>query len=313
MLKQFKKVKEITKIVIEGFNSHNTAMYAGTIAFYMIFSLPGLLITSIAVAGIFIGQEEAQAELANQLSAYLSDSAVSTISETIKSIDFSGDNVVRTVIGVGVLLFSATTVFITLQQAINRTWDVVAVPKKNFIKHILDRLLSFGMIICLGFIMLVSLLIDVVLKFFFSKMVEAFGEQSAILLELVGFITSFGSVLLIFMLVFRFLPDVIIKWKDVFIASMVTTGLFVLGKYLIGLYIDNSNFTETYQAAGSVIVILIWVFCSTIMVLFGAEIVRAIKHYKGEPIQPSKKATKVKEVHMEYSEYTRRVNNVDQK
>ncbi len=311
MLKQFKTVKEITKILIKGFDTHNTLIYAGTIAFYMIFSLPGLLITSIAVGGIFIGQEEAQAELTNQLGGYLSESAVASVSETVQSIDFSEDNIVRTIIGVCVLLFSATTVFVTLQQALNRAWDVVAVPKKSFLKLIFDRLLSFGMIVCLGFIMLVSLLIDLILNFFFTQLVDLFGEGAAFLLEIAGYITSFASVLLIFMLIFKFLPDVIIKWKDVFIASLVTTSLFVFGKYLVGLYIDSSNFSETYQAAGSVIVILVWVFCSTIMVLFGAEIVRAIKHYKGEPIHPSKTATKVKQVQMDYNEYVRRVNESD--
>lgn len=311
MLKYFNTIKEITKILIKGFDTHNTLIYAGTIAFYMIFSLPGLLITSIAVGGVFIGHEEAQAELTSQLGSYLSESAVNTVSETVRSIDFSGDNIIRTVIGVAVLLFSATTVFVTLQQALNRTWDVVAVPKKSFLKIIVDRLLSFGMVICLGFIMLVSLLIDIILNFFFSHLVEFFGEGAAFLLELIGYFTSFASVLLIFMLIFKYLPDVIIRWKDVFIASLVTTSLFVFGKYLVGLYIESSNFSETYQAAGSVIVILVWVFCSTIMVLFGAEIVRAIKHYKGEPIHPSKSATKVKQVHMDYREYARRVNDVD--
>lgn len=311
MLKYFNTVKEVTKILIKGLDTHNTLIYAGTIAFYMIFSLPGLLITSIAVGGVFIGHEEAQAELTSQLGGYLSESAVNTVSETVRSIDFSGDNIIRTVIGVAVLLFSATTVFVTLQQALNRTWDVIAVPKKSFLKIIVDRLLSFGMVICLGFIMLVSLLIDIILNFFFSHLVEFFGEGAAFLLELIGYFTSFTSVLLIFMLIFKYLPDVIIRWKDVFIASLVTTSLFVFGKYLVGLYIESSNFSETYQAAGSVIVILVWVFCSTIMVLFGAEIVRAIKHYKGEPIHPSKSATKVKQVHMDYREYARRVNDVD--
>lgn len=309
----FKPIIEVAKIFFKGFSTHNSLIYAGTIAFYMIFSLPGLLITSIAVGGLFIGQEAAQDQLINQVSGYLSESAVSTITEMIKSIDFSGDNTVRTIIGIAVLLFSATTVFITLQQALNRTWDVVAVPEKNFLKVILDRLLSFGMIIGLGFIMLVSLLIDIIVNFFFSNMVDFFGEKSAFLLEIAGFITSFGSVLLIFMLVFKYLPDVIIRWKDVFIASLVTTSLFVFGKYLVGLYIENSNFSETYQAAGSVIVILIWVFFSAIMVLFGAEIVRAIKHYKGEPIYPNKSAKKIKEIHMDYCEYAREVNDVDLK
>ncbi|MDX1652265.1 MAG: YihY/virulence factor BrkB family protein [Brumimicrobium sp.] len=308
MKKFFKASREVLKILSEGFDSHNTMAFAGSIAFYMIFSLPGLLITSIAVAGLFIGQESAQVELTNQLGNYLSESAVNTIGKTVESVDFSGDNYFRTILGIGVLLFSATTVFVTLQTALNRAWDVVATPHRNWLKHILDRLLSLGMVICLGLIMLVSLMLDTLFSVFFDKIEEIIGGDLAIVLMIIEQVVSFGIILLIFMLIFKYLPDVRIKWKDVFVASAVTSVLFFFGKYLINLYIENSNFSETYQAAGSIIIILLWVYFSTIMILFGAELIRAIKHFKGEAIHPKENAQKIKSVKTNYEDYTGRIS-----
>ncbi|MEX2483010.1 MAG: YihY/virulence factor BrkB family protein [Brumimicrobium sp.] len=307
MKKFLKSIIDVIKIVVKGFDSHNTMAHAGSIAFYMIFSLPGLLITSIAVAGVFIGQDSAQLELSYQLSTFLSDSAIKSIDETVENIDFSEDHTFRTIIGVCVLLFSATTVFVSLQNALNKAWDIVATPKKNFIKLVLDRLLSFGMVVCLGFIMIVSLLLDTIFNFFFNKIESYFGETIAKILVYIEHIASFGMVLIVFMFIFKFLPDAKIKWKDVFKASLITTTFFVLGKFLLGIYIDNSNFSETYQAAGSIIIILIWVYFSTIMVLLGAEIVSALKLQKGEAIYPNKNAKKIKQIKMEYDQYIEKI------
>ena len=301
--KLFTPIIKITKLTFEGFSTHSVMTYAAAIAFYTIFSLPGLLLTVIVTAGFFLGQEAVQGELVSELQGYIGTASAETVENIITKIQLSGDLTVKTLIGVGTLLFSATTIFMALQEALNRIWDVVATPKKGFVKFLINRVLSFGMIVSLGFILLVSLLLDSVLTLFFDKLENALGETPSIVLDLTGSLISIIAVFAVIMLVFKVLPDVKLKWKNVLMAALFTTLFLSFGNLLISWYISNSDFSETYEAAGSIIIILVWVYYSTVMVLFGAEITRAYMLYKKHPIEPSKGAKKIKTIQVDYDEY----------
>lgn len=299
MKKFLKGVIPVMREAIEGMGNHNLMSSAAAIAFYTIFSLPGLLITIVMVAGIFLGQEAVRGELASQIEGLMGPSAAETIESIITNIELTDSGPIGSILGIGTLLFSATTVFITLQAALNATWEVKAKPKKGWLKYLINRVLSLGMIISMGFILVVSLLADTVLKLLMDEVEALIGSTSAHILEAGGFVLTAGVVILLFALIFKMLPDVHLKWKEVWMGSIITAGLFILGKVLIGLYMGQSDFSATYETAGSTILILVWVYYSTVIVLFGAEITRAIVIYKGEIIEPSDAAVKIKLEEME--------------
>src|SRR5690554_913270 len=313
MFKRIKKslnpIIEVIKTVFSGMGSHGLMTFAAAIAFYTIFSLPGLLVTIVVVAGIFLGNEAASGELTSILSEFIGSDIANSISEIIVQVDMSGESTFKTIFGVGILIFSATTIFMSLQEALNRIWDVVAQPKRGFIKFLVNRVLSLGMIVGMGFILMVSLISDTLLELFFGEIQSIIGEEPSMLLNLTSSVVSFMIVFIIIGMIFKFLPDVILRWRDVSLAALITSGLFILGKYGIQYYLSTSNFAETYQAAGSIVILLIWVYYSTVVILVGAEIMRAIMIYRGNPIRPSEHATKVAIQQVDYETYKSNLNS----
>lgn len=299
----FKSIIHVFKTIFNGIGTHSLMTFAAAIAFYTLFSLPGLLVTVVIVAGFFLGKEAASGELTMRLSEFIGTDIASSISDIIVQVDMSDESTMKTVFGVGTLIFSATTIFMCLQEALNKIWDVVAQPKRGLVKLIVNRVISLGMIVGLGFILIVSLISDTILDMFFGKIQTIIGEEPSILLSITSTVVSFAIIFIVISMIFKFLPDVELKWKNVRMAALITTGLFILGKYAIQLYLANSSFTQTYQAAGSIVVLLIWVYYSTVVVLIGAEITRAIMIYKGNPIRPSEHAKKVSIVEVDYETY----------
>jgi membrane protein len=306
----FEKIKkflnpviEVIKTIIAGIGTHSLMTFAAAIAFYTIFSLPGLIVTIIVVAGVFLGREAATGELTMQLSEFIGPDIANSISEIIIQVDMSDDNTFQTIFGVGTLVFSATTIFMSLQEGLNKIWDVVAQPKRGFVKFLINRVLSLGMIVGMGFILIVSLISDTLLELFFGKIQSIIGSEPSLLLNITSSVVSFAIVFVIIGMIFKFLPDVQLRWKDVGLAALITSGLFIFGKYAIQYYLSTSNFAETYQAAGSIVVLLIWVYYSTVVILIGAEITRAIMIYKGNPIRPSEHAKKVSIQQVDYDTY----------
>lgn len=299
----FSALKKIIQTTVKGIGDHNLLTFAASIAFYTIFSLPGLLIIIIVSAGLFLGQDAVEGELVEQLQGFIGSSSAQTVQEIIVKIQLSGDITWKTILGVGTLVFSATTIFMSLQEALNRIWDVVALPQKSILKYLINRALSFGMIISLAFILLVSFLLDALLQLFFNKVENVIGKEPSFWLSLSSNAVSIGLTFIIIALIFKVLPDVKLKWSNVTKAAGLTTLFLVLGNYLIGLYISTSNFSQTYSAAGSVIVILVWVYYSTTVLLIGAEITRAIMIHNHNPIRPSEGAKKINVSSVDYDTY----------
>lgn len=243
MIKSFyTSFKKIIVTTFKGFSDHSLMTSSAAIAFYTIFSLPGLLITIVVTAGFFLGKDAVQGELVAQLQDFIGLSSAETVQQIITKIELSGGLTLKTIVGAGTLLFSATTIFISLQEALNRIWDVESTPKKGIIKFIINRVLSFGMILSLGFIFLVSLLLNTILTVFFDKIENTLGREPGFWLGFSSIVTSTAIIFLIVALIFKILPDVKLKIKDVAMAAGITTVFLLLGNYLIGLYISTSNF-----------------------------------------------------------------------
>jgi len=292
-LKPRGKYWEIIKEVFNRFIEDNPMLYAANIAFYTIFSLPAALIIIIAVAGKFFAKEAVTGELYQQIRGLVGPSSAAEIQKIIENASQSDSGVFATIIGVGTLLFSATTVFVSIQGALNAIWNVKPVPKKGYIKLIIDRVMSFALVVTLGFLMMVSLVLDAILSLFKNFLMQLFSGITYYVMEAINFAISFIVISLVFGLVFKVLPDAKIKWSDVRTGAVVTTVLFILGKFLIGLYLGNSDFESTYGAAGSLVVILMWVYYSSVILLLGAEFTQAFAKSKGRMILPAAHAVKV--------------------
>ncbi|RJE73185.1 YihY/virulence factor BrkB family protein [Reichenbachiella sp. MSK19-1] len=293
MKKIFFAIRTVLVDTIKASGEHNLMNSAAAIAFYAIFSLPGLLIAVVLSAGVFFGEEAVRGELSGQISDFVGKSAADTIEQILKNIELDPSKGIQSVVGIGVLFFSATTIFMSLQSALNTLWGVRSAGKRALKEFALNRTLSFGMIIALGFVLIFSLLMDTLLTVFLKPINQYLQGFDTVVLELANGLFSFVSVVFIVTILFKFLPDVRLKWKNVAMGALITSGMLVLGRFLIGMYMSQSNFGQTYAAASSVVILLVWVFYSTVVLLFGAELTRSILNFRGYTIRPSSGAKKV--------------------
>jgi membrane protein len=195
----------------------------------------------------------------------------------------------------------ATGVLTQLQLSLNTIWSVEARPDIGFLNLLRKRLLSLGMIIVIGFLLLVSLVISSVIAGF-SDYLNTLAPSLDTIVQLLNFVVSFGITTLLFAMIFKFLPDVVITWGDVWFGSAATAILFSLGKFLIGLYLGNSSFGSSYGAAGSVIILLVWVFFSAQILFYGAELIQIYSRRFGSQIQPNRYAVRQKKVTVDQSD-----------
>ncbi len=307
--KQWKWLKDtiVGKIIgdiIKSFEHDSPLLYGASIAFYMIFSMPALLIFTVVIAGTIFGEQAAQGQLFYYIEDFVGSESAEQIQNIIKNAAIDDAGYVARIVGVATLTFSATTVFVNIQLALNAVWGVRAKPEKGWLKLIIDRLFSFTLVIVLGVVLLASILIEAVLSSFRHLLVRFFSDYTVYLIEITSSITNIAIVTLVFALVFKLLPDAKIRWKDVWVGSIVTTVLFVIGKGLIGIYLSSSNLSSTYGAAGSLVIILLWIYYSAVIFLIGAEFTKAYSQRVGKEIMPKKNAVRVvrKEIEREVKE-----------
>jgi membrane protein len=289
----------IIKKTISNFISDDSFDYASSIAFYTIFSLPAILIIALSIGSAFYEQDIVQGELVNQVSRLIGTEGAKEVENILLNASVDTNSFVARVAGVITLLFSATTVFLSLQTSLNKIWGIKPKPARGWLKYIINRLLSLAMVISFGFLLLVSLVIDAVLAFFNDKLETVMEGFMLNIVTVANVVISLMFITVIFGLLFKVLPDARIRWRDVWVGSMVTTGLFTLGKYLIGFYLGNSTFNSAYGAAGSLVIILVWVYYSTVIFLFGAELTSVYATERGAEIRPYNNAVKVQMVEME--------------
>ena len=278
---------------VRGFINDNVMLYAASIAFYAIFSLPAILILMVFVGSVFYGQQAVQGQLYDQIAMHVGDNIALQIENILKNVEISDAGAVGKTVGIATLLFSATTVFVNIQLALNEIWGVRAKPKKGWLKLIVDRLFSFVIVASLGFILLASLLADTFITVSQQFLVQFFSDYTVYLLQTASFILLVALLTVVFTTVFKVLPDARVRWRDVWVGALVTTILFVIGKELIGLYLSSSTLSSTYGAAGSLVLLLIWIYYSAVIFLVGAEFTKVYSQRVGKAIWPRKNAVKV--------------------
>jgi membrane protein len=269
------------------FNNDNGFKLAASLSYSMIFAMGPLVIVVISLVGIFWGHEAVQGRIYEQIKDLVGSSAAIQIQDIIKYTQQSKHTVAGAIIGGIVLVIGATGVFTEIQSSINYMWSIQAKPRKGWLKLIFNRLISFSLIIAFGFISMVSLLVNSLMDLLSDWLKHYFSHFTVYFFYWVNMALTLGAIVLLFMIIFRILPDAIIRWKDAFIGAMFTGLLFILGKLAIGLYLGHSNIGVMYGAAASIVVILVWVYYSSIILFFGAEFTKAYAIANGYGVRPS--------------------------
>ncbi|MEO7394355.1 MAG: YihY/virulence factor BrkB family protein [Chitinophagaceae bacterium] len=292
---------KITKHSFKDFFDHDVLKLSAALAFFTIFALPGLLIIIIWFSDLFYGRGAIEGSIYNQIEVFVGHTAALDIQDTIRNSTQSSGSKFATIIGLVVLVVGATSVFNEIQSSINTIWRLKAKPRKGygFLKLIFNRLLSFSMIITMGFILLVSLLVNGAMDLLLDKLMEKNPALTVILVYILNIVLTYFISAFIFAAIFKILPDAKVKWKHVRIGAFVTAFLFMAGKFIISYYLGHSRMTTAYGAAGSIIVILLWVYYSSMILYFGAAFTHSYVIHKGSRIYPSSYAVWVQEIEVE--------------
>jgi membrane protein len=261
-------------------NNDDASSMGAALAFYTLFSIAPLLVIVIAVAGLIVGRDAAQGHILGQLRGLTGDAGAQAVEDLLKSANSPAKSALAAVLGTVLLLLGATTVFIELYGNLNRIWRSPSAPKASGMWHLIrTRILSFGMILGIGFLLLVSLVVSAGL----AAAGDWWGARFLgwpLVGQAVNFIMSLATYTLAFAMIYKFLPRVRIAWHDVWIGATVTAALFEIGKFLIGLYVATS-ITSVFGAAGSLVVLLVWLYYSAQVFLLGAEFTRVYAYRRG--------------------------------
>jgi membrane protein len=282
-----------------GFMNDNCLKLCASLAYYTLFSMAPLLLILIYLAGQIYGQEAFHGEIFREIDGLVGADAANQIQEVIKNAAIKGNSPWTIAIGIITLFIGATGVFVEIQDSINHIWRVKAKLEKGWLKLIRNRLLSFSMIATMGFLLIVSLVINGLVAALGDRLKLYFEEITVFLVEAFNLGLTFIIVTLLLAIIFKFLPDVEIKWRDVWTGAIFTALLFMLGRYGIGLYIDQVGPGSAYGAAGSLIVILVWVYYASAILYFGAEFTQVYTEKHGRKIQPASYAVHIIETEQE--------------
>jgi membrane protein len=274
--------------IISLWNNANASAMGAAIAFYTIFAIAPLFMLVLALAGALFGPEAAHRELFGQINGLVGDSGADAIQSILTAANKPKTSLFATVIGLIALFIGASTVFIQLQQSLNAIWNVRIKSSnlQNFIRH---RLLSFAALLGIGFLLLVSLIISATLHAA-GKWMSGVIPAHEVIWQILDLAISLSIITLLFAMIFKLLPDVLIAWRDVWVGSFITALFFTIGKYLLGAYLGRSSLSSAYGAAGSFVVVLLWVYYSAQILLFGAASIRVYTKHHGSSIKPSANA-----------------------
>ncbi|MBO0953280.1 YihY/virulence factor BrkB family protein [Fibrella sp. HMF5405] len=282
-----------------GFMDDRGLKLSAALAYYTIFSLAPLLVLIMSLASLFLGQEAIQGEIFGQINGLVGSEAAKQIQDMIKNADLSGKTNTALLISIGTLLLGATSIFVEIQDSINQIWRVKAKPQKGWLKLLKDRLLSSSLVVSLGFLLLVSLAVNSLVLALGNQLGRFLPGVSVYLISGLNFLISTVVVTLLFGVIFKVLPDAKIGWKDVRWGALFTALLFMLGRYVIGLYIDTTATSSSYGAAGSLIVVLTWIYYIAAILYFGAEFTQAYANHFGLKIEPAEHAVYVEQTERE--------------
>lgn len=299
----FKQLWKVLLASFTGFSKDNGLKLSASLAYYTVFSIAPLLIIVISVAGLVFGQDAATERLYPEIVRYVGKTPAAQIQDALKHLALSGKSGIAVVIGVVTLLLGASSIFIEIQDSLNIIWRVKAKPKSGWMQLLKNRFVSFSLIISLGFLLLASLIINLVIsalkdqiQHFFpgiDSFTKVFVQALNLGITLVVITTLFG-------IIFKFLPDVKIKWRDVRSGAVFTAILFMIGQYLISLYIQYTAQGSAYGAAGSIIVILVWIYYTSAILYIGAEFTQVFAEASGSHIEPADYAVHVQQTEVEH-------------
>ena len=263
------------------------------LAYYTVFSLAPLLIIAISIAGLVLGKEAAQGQIFQELRGLLGTESGKAVQDIVQSTSADpSTSLLASVVGFVTLLFGASGVFGQLQTSLNAIWGVQPKPGRGLFGIVRDRFLSFGFILAIGFLLLVSLVLTAAIAFLGQQFGSMIPGMEA-LVQSLNSILSVAVITLLFAMLFKFLPDARIAWHDVWIGAFITAALFTVGKFALGFYLGKSGVASSYGAAGSLIVLLLWVYYSSQIVFFGAELTQVYANRFGSHVAPSSNAVAV--------------------
>lgn len=278
----------------KNWQSDNAFKHSAAVSFYTLFSLAPITIIAVGIAGIVFGKEIATQQFSTQMSQLIGKSSAEVIQQAMAANELEDKGWISTAIGVGLLILGATTVFGQLQDSLNAIWGVTAKPSRSgWVVMIVQRLISFAMVLTVGFLLLTSLVLTTAL----TAMVElskGWFPVAPWLLRGADFMIGLVIITLLFALLFKVLPDVIVRWHEVWLGAFFTAVLFSVGRLLISLYLGHSTIASTYGAAGSLVALLIWIYYSCAILFYGAEFVRSYRIEHGMPVKAKETAVRVR-------------------
>ncbi|QEM13247.1 YihY/virulence factor BrkB family protein [Mucilaginibacter rubeus] len=299
----FKQLWKVLLASFTGFSKDNGLKLSASLAYYTVFSIAPLLIIVISVAGLVFGQDAATDRLYPEIVHYVGKGPAAQIQDALKHLALSGKSGIAVVIGIVTLLLGASSIFIEIQDSLNMIWRVKAKPKSGWVQLLKNRFVSFSLIISLGFLLLATLIINIVISAVQDQIQRFFPQIDSITQILVKGI-NLGITLVVittlFGIIFKFLPDVKIKWRDVRSGAVFTAILFMIGQYLISLYIQYTAQGSAYGAAGSIIVILVWIYYTSAILYIGAEFTQVYAEASGSHIEPADYAVHVQQTEIEH-------------
>jgi membrane protein len=270
---------DVCRAAAAGWLADRAPSMGAAMAYYMVFSLAPMLILVIAIAGLVFGQAAAQGAIVEQLGDLIGVEGAAALQAMIASAGHKRAGIIATLVGTGTLLIASTAVFGELQAALNVIWKVQRSRRRALIEAAREQLLSLSLILALGFLLLVSLILDAALSGF-GHYLDGVFPGLPLMLRILHLALSFGMMSALFGTIFKILPDAPVAWQDVWVGAMATALLFSVGKYLIGLYIGSSNIATTYGAAGALVIVLVWIYYSAQILLFGAELTKACADHR---------------------------------
>ncbi len=290
---RLKSIWAFTKEVFDQFIDDKCPKLGAALSFYTIFSVAPIIVISISVAALIFGKEAARGELIAQIQGLVGYDGAKVIQTALKNAQYTHQSVITIITGFVALVIGSTVVFVELQDSLNMIWKIKPKPGRNMFKGLIrDRVQSFAMVLGTGFLLLVSLVVSALISSIDNYISESYFDIPKFLLDFSNIAISLLITFLLFMMIFKVLPDVHIKWKHVWVGALVTAALFVLGKYLIGLYLGTSTLSSTYGAAGSLVVFLLWVYYSAQILFLGAEFTQVYANKYGDGILPTSKFMK---------------------
>lgn len=296
----YKGIFQVLKNTVQGVIDDEVMSMCGALSYATIFSLAPFAVVLLSIVTFFYGDAAIQGEIFTQLASYMGPDVAKQIEDLMANASLSGKSTIAAIIGGGTLVFGATTVFAQIQNSLNKIWGIKPKPKKSWLKMITNRVVSFSLILSIGFLLIVSFGLNAFLDILSQNLILKYENVQYYFFEILNQIVTFIVLTLLFGFMFKFLPDAKIKLRDVLVGAMVTSILFMLGKILITYYINMQNFGNTFGAAATMIILLVWIYYSSLILYFGAEFTKCWAVKYGYNIYPDEYAVTTKVVEIEH-------------